>query len=167
MAGRRVWLARQSKEQTVTEKLSYKSRMVLNELGIFVNAQTTITYRLIRVLLPPGEVEVLLTTLIDARRFKHGYFSEIYRKRWGIETCFLVIKSFLELANFSAYTVNNCWQSLPRFFRGYLCALHQLQYPNGPFHGKGAGNQKTKQATPARLQTQPERRRRATQTLPC
>jgi len=36
------------KEQTVTEKLSYKPQMVLNELGICVNAQTTITYRLIR-----------------------------------------------------------------------------------------------------------------------
>ena len=78
-------------------KALYKSRMVLNELGISVNAQTTITYRLIRVMLPTGEVEVLLTTLLDTKRFKHGYFSEIYRKRWGIETCFLVIKSFLEL----------------------------------------------------------------------
>jgi len=66
------------------------------------------------VALPTGEVEVLLTTLLDTRRFKHGYFSEIYCKRWGIESCFFVIKSFLELANFSAYTVNNCWQSLSR-----------------------------------------------------
>ncbi|MCO6477481.1 MAG: hypothetical protein J5I94_12700 [Phaeodactylibacter sp.] len=75
---------------------------------------------------------------LDTKRFKRGYFSEIYRKRWGIETCFHVIKSFLELANFSAYTVNNCWQSLPRFFRGYLCPLYPLQYPNRIFYGKRA-----------------------------
>ncbi|TAK45892.1 MAG: hypothetical protein EPO28_03160, partial [Saprospiraceae bacterium] len=73
------------KEQIITEKLSYKSRTVLNELGISVNVQTTITYRLIRVMLSTGEVEVLLTTLLDTKRFKHAYFAEIYRKRWGIE----------------------------------------------------------------------------------
>ena len=115
----KAFVASGKKEQTVTEKLSYKSRVALNELGICVNAQTTITYRLIRVMLSTGEVEVLLTTLLDARRFKHGYFSEIYCKRWGIETCFHVIKSFLELANFSAYTVNNCWQDVYSHFINY------------------------------------------------
>ena len=115
----KTFVASGKKEQTVTEKLSYKSRVVLNELGICVNAQTTITYRLIRVMLSTGEVEVLLTTLLDTRRFKHGYFSEIYCKRWGIETCFHVIKSFLELANFSAYTVNNCWQDVYSHFINY------------------------------------------------
>ena len=105
----KAFVASGKKEQIITERLSYKSRIVLNSLGLPVNAQTTITYRLIRVILPTGEVEVLLTTLLDTKRFKRGYFSEIYRKRWGIETCFHVIKSFLELANFSAYTVNNCW----------------------------------------------------------
>ncbi|MCB9349895.1 MAG: transposase [Lewinellaceae bacterium] len=70
-------------------------------------------------MLSTGEVEVLLTTLLDTRRFKHGYFSEIYCKRWGIETCFHVIKSFLELANFSAYTVNNCWQDVYSHFINY------------------------------------------------
>ena len=115
----KTFVASGKKEQTVTEKLSYKSRVALNELGICVNAQTTITYRLIRVMLSTGEVEVLLTTLLDTRRFKHGYFSEIYCKRWGIETCFHVIKSFLELANFSAYTVNNCWQDVYSHFINY------------------------------------------------
>jgi len=100
------------KEQIITEKLSQKSRATLNALGIEVNIQATITYRLIRIVLPTGEVEVLLTNLLDAKRFKHAYFSEIYNKRWGIETCFFVIKSFLQLANFSAYTVNNCWQDI-------------------------------------------------------
>ena len=115
----KAFVASGKKEQIITERLSYKSRIVLNSLGIPVNAQTTITYRLIRVILPTGEVEVLLTTLLDTKRFKRGYFSEIYRKRWGIETCFHVIKSFLELANFSAYTVNNCWQDIYAHFINY------------------------------------------------
>ena len=115
----KAFVASGKKEQIITERLSYKSRIVLNSLGLPVNAQTTITYRLIRVILPTGGVEVLLTTLLDTKRFKRGYFSEIYRKRWGIETCFHVIKSFLELANFSAYTVNNCWQDIYAHFINY------------------------------------------------
>lgn len=110
------FVASGKKEKTVTEKLSQKSRATLNSLGIAVNIQTTITYRLVRIILPTGEVEVLLTTLLDAKRFKHAYFSEIYHKRWGVETCFFVIKSFLQLANFSAYTVNNCWQDIYAVF---------------------------------------------------
>ncbi len=107
-----AFVASGKKEQIITEKLSYKSRTVLNELGITVTPQTTITYRLIRVILPNGQIEVLLTTLTDTKRFKHGYFSEIYRKRWGIESCFFVLKSFFQLVNFSAYTVNNCWADI-------------------------------------------------------
>jgi hypothetical protein len=103
----------------IRERLSQKSRAVLQELGINVNTQTTITYRLVRVELPKGEVEVLLTTLTDTKRFKRAYFGQIYGKRWGIETCFFAIKSFLELANFSAYTVNNCWADIYAHFIHY------------------------------------------------
>ena len=108
----RDFVASGKKQRAVTENLSPKSRQVLQSLGLQVNIQATITYRLVRVELTTGEVEVLLTTLLDEKRFRLGYFSEIYRKRWGVETCFFVIKSFLELVNFSAYTVNNCWQDI-------------------------------------------------------
>jgi hypothetical protein len=43
----------------------------------------------------------------------------VYRKRWGIETCFFVLKSYLQLTNFSAYTVNNCWQDIYSHFIFY------------------------------------------------
>lgn len=100
------------KEQIITERLSYKSRQVLQALGFIVNSASVISYRLIRVILSTGEVEVLLTTLLDVKRFKHNYFGVIYGKRWGVETCFLVIKSFLQLTNFSTYKVNTCWQDI-------------------------------------------------------
>lgn len=106
------FVANGKKEQIITERLSYKSRKVLQSLGFSATFETLITYRLIRAILPNGEVEVLLTTLLGTKRFKHAYFAEIYNKRWGIETCFFVIKSFLQLANFSACTVNNCWQDI-------------------------------------------------------
>ena len=115
----KAFVAGGKKDQAVTERLSYKSRRALKSLGFDVDATTTISYRLIRVPLPGGGTEVLLTTLTDRRRFPHSGFARIYAKRWGIETCFLVIKSFLELANFSAYTVNNCWQDIYAHFINY------------------------------------------------
>ena len=104
------------KEQIITEKLSPKARKSLRELGMDNLVRTKITYRLIRVILPNGQTEVLLTTLMDQKRFKHTYFAEVYRQRWGIESCFFVLKSFFQFANFSAYTVNNCWQDIHAHF---------------------------------------------------
>lgn len=107
------FVASGKKELIVTEKLSEKAQKSLKELGIPSGPQGTITYRLIRVAIPStGEVEVLLTTLLDTKRFRHAYFCEIYNKRWGIESCFFVLKSFFQLANFSAYTVRGCWHDI-------------------------------------------------------
>ncbi len=104
------------KEQIITEKLSKTARQSLKELAIEFDPEATITYRLIRVILPDGQTEVLLTTLSDQKQFKQAYFAEVYRKRWGIESCFFVLKSFFQFANFSAYTVNNCWQDIYAHF---------------------------------------------------
>lgn len=104
------------KEQIITEKLTKTARKSLQELGLEHLAQTHITYRLIRVILPDGQIEVLLTTLLDQKRFKQACFAELYRKRWGIESCFFVLKSFFQLANFSSYIVNNCWQDIYAHF---------------------------------------------------
>lgn len=111
----------------ITERLQLRARLALRELGIAATYQTTITYRLIRIILPNGQTEVLLTTLVDKKRFHWPQFGEIYRKRWGIESCFFVIKSFFQLANFSAYTINNCWQDIYCHFILYniQTALHQ------------------------------------------
>ena len=111
----------------ITERLQLRARLALRELGIPVDLNTTITYRLIRVVLPSGEIEVLLTTLLDKKRFPWPHFGEVYRKRWGIESCFFVLKSFFQLANFSAYTVNNCWQDIysTLIFYNIQTAVHQ------------------------------------------
>ena len=100
----------------ITEPLQYKARKTLLEMGIAATSKTTITYRLIRIALPTGETEVLLTTLLDQKRYRWVHFGEIYRLRWGIETCFFVIKSYLQLANFSSYTLNNCQQDIYSHF---------------------------------------------------
>lgn len=115
------------KQQIITEPLQIKARQTLEEMGIHVALAATITYRLILIRLPNGTPEVLLTTLTDKKKYHSPHFGEIYRQRWGIETCFFVIKSYLQLCNFSAYTPNNCWQDIYSHFILYnlQTALHR------------------------------------------
>lgn len=100
----------------VTELLQIRARKALASLGINVNIQTTITYRLIRVELPTGETEVLLTTLIDKKRYGYEYFASLYNKRWGIETAFFTIKSLFLLSSFSSVKPNLCWAEIYSHF---------------------------------------------------
>jgi len=59
------------------------------------------SFRAVRVLLPNGEYESLLTNL-DSGEFPPDELREIYRLRWGIETSFRVLKHTVGLANFHA-----------------------------------------------------------------
>jgi hypothetical protein len=108
----KAFVASGKNEAIITEKLSSKSKATLNAHGFEVNSQNTITYRLIRVKLPTGEIEVLLTSLIDTKKFCYAYFQELYRKRWGVETFIFVIKSFFQLFNFSTIKENGIWQDV-------------------------------------------------------
>ena len=123
----KVFISSGKRQQIITEPLQIRARRVLPELKIKVPVDTAITYRLIRINLPNNETEVLLTTLLDKNKYHWPHFGEIYRKRWGIESCFFVIKSFFQLSNFSSYTVNNCWQDIFCHFMLYnlQTALHQ------------------------------------------
>lgn len=97
------------REQIITEPLGQRARESLRELDIFPSdPRPHITYRLIRVDLPTGETEVLLTTLIDKKKYPHTCFAKIYCSRWGIETCFFILKSFLQITNFSAHLPDLC-----------------------------------------------------------
>lgn len=56
--------------------------------------------RLIRVDLP-GEVEVLITNLLDEKRYNVSVFKELYHLRWGVEEGYKRIKQWVEIENFS------------------------------------------------------------------
>lgn len=57
--------------------------------------------RLVRVLLSTGEYEVLVTSLLDDYRYPTEGFLELYHLRWGIETFYGLLKTRLELENFT------------------------------------------------------------------
>lgn len=57
--------------------------------------------RFVRVVLDNGEIEVLVTSLLDKEKFPTESFKEIYWKRWGVETFYSVLKNRLALENFT------------------------------------------------------------------
>jgi hypothetical protein len=64
-------------------------------------ASHRIKVRLLRILLENGEVELLLTSLLDFQKYPHECFKLLYFKRWGVETLFDRLKNILSVENFS------------------------------------------------------------------
>ena len=65
---------------------------------------TQLRVRLVSVRLPTGELEVLVTSLIDESSYPTPGFLGLYGRRWGIETYFQVLKGRLDLENFTGLT---------------------------------------------------------------
>ncbi len=63
-----------------------------------------ITVRFIKLILSTGEVEVLVTSLLDETLYPTEDFRALYNQRWGIETFYDVIKNRLNLENFTGKT---------------------------------------------------------------
>jgi len=57
--------------------------------------------RLVKVLLPTGQIEVLVTNLMDSAAITVADLGELYKKRWGIETIIDSLKNQLNLMMFS------------------------------------------------------------------
>lgn len=64
----------------------------------------TIQVRLIRVDLPGGETEVLITTLLDSRKYPTKMFMKLYFMRWKVETFYDELKNKLKAEHFSGYS---------------------------------------------------------------
>lgn len=65
---------------------------------------TAIKVRLIRVELPSGEIELLITSLLDSSRYKHTIFKQLYFERWKVETFYDELKNKLKIEHFSGYS---------------------------------------------------------------
>jgi hypothetical protein len=73
--------------------------------------------RFITVRLSTGELEVLVTTLLDEAAYPTGKFAALYHLRWSVETCYLMLKSRLDLKNWSGLTM----RSRARIWRRRCC----------------------------------------------
>jgi len=65
---------------------------------------TPFRLRLIRVVLPSGQIEVLATSLLDEGQYPAAVFGQLYQQRWRIEEAFRHIKCRLKLERFGGET---------------------------------------------------------------
>lgn len=75
-------------------------RVALRAAGLAL----TLKVRFVSVRLPTGELEVLVTSLLDPAKYPTADFLALYHCRWNHETFYQVLKSRLELENFSGHT---------------------------------------------------------------
>jgi 23S rRNA G2069 N7-methylase RlmK/C1962 C5-methylase RlmI len=104
------------RQQIVRAPMAERAVRSLRKLGHPVSRSDRMSYRLIRVDLPGDEVEILLTTLVNTKRWPASDFKELYRLRWGVETCFHQLKSYFQATLFSSYKVAEIEQDLWALF---------------------------------------------------
>ncbi len=68
------------------------------------NKNTSIKIRLIRVELPSGQIELLISSLLNSKKYSNKIFKELYFKRWGVETFYDELKNKLKVEHFSGYS---------------------------------------------------------------
>lgn len=88
-------------EAIVTYRPNRTSRQQCEEMNL---PDTPITLRLIRVDLP-GETEVLITNLMDQKRYPAQEFKRLYHLRWGVEEFYKRLKYHQEVENISGKSV--------------------------------------------------------------
>jgi hypothetical protein len=64
----------------------------------------TLNVRFVRVVLDNGEIEVLATSLLDTKKFTTANLKELYWMRWGAETFYGILKTRLDIENFTGYS---------------------------------------------------------------
>jgi hypothetical protein len=89
-----------------------------------LNLPTSLTVRFVRVRLNTGENEVLVTSLGDDFLYPTAGFLELYRLRWGIETFYGLLKTRLELENFTGIGVEAIQQDF--YATVFLSGLESL-----------------------------------------
>lgn len=74
------------------------------------NYQTYQMVRLVRVELPDGEDEILITSLLDNKKYPCKIFKNLYFQRWGVEEFYDEFKNKLKAEHFSGYSKHSILQ---------------------------------------------------------
>lgn len=83
-----------------------------------------ITVRLVRLTLANGDVEILVTDLLDEQSYPTAEFGPLYHLRWGVETFYGRLKTRLLLENFSGYSAEAVKQDF--FATVFITGLESL-----------------------------------------
>lgn len=92
----------ESDDEVVTLSLPPKHHQWAQQQGI---VNHSLSVRLVKIELDSGEIEVLLTSLIDQSSVSLPDLKELYRLRWGVETAFDALKHKTEFENFSGKSI--------------------------------------------------------------
>jgi len=68
--------------------------------------------RIVRVELPSGKTEVLVSSLTDLIAYPTSLFADLYHQRWGVEEDYKVLKSRLNIENYSSVSVEGILQDI-------------------------------------------------------
>jgi Transposase DDE domain len=96
----------------------------LEEQGFSTDANTKVKVRLVRVELESGETEILVTNLMDTKKYPRKCFKELYGKRWGCETRIEIIKNKLQAEIFTGHKPQAIYQDF--FCTMIVLNLHNL-----------------------------------------
>lgn len=96
-AARRMLHGEGPDSQGVTRAPCAGQAPLMRQLGL----PQTLTVRFVRVRLSTGEWEVRVTSLCDEVAYPTADFLEVYHWRWGVETFYGLLKTRLDLENFS------------------------------------------------------------------
>lgn len=111
------------KERIVTFTLPKKDRAKLKDFPNMLD--TEITCRLIKVELENGEKEVLCTSLTDDKKYLYEEFEQLYHYRWNEEEAYKLLKSRIELEDFSGKTAKAVKQDFhAKVFLMTLCSAY-------------------------------------------
>ena len=111
------------KERIVTFSLPKKDRKKLADYPEIMDQ--TITCRLIKIELETGEKEILCTSLTDIEKYEYVEFDSLYHYRWNEEEAYKLLKSRIELENFSGKTAIAVKQDFfAKVFLMTLCAAY-------------------------------------------
>jgi len=97
-------------EQVVCLQLPEKHHQLLKK---YPHLKTSHKVRLIKKSDRKGDVQVFCTSLIDSNQYSRKSILNLYKQRWGIEEAYKLIKSRLEVADFSGMT---CWAVQQDFY---------------------------------------------------
>jgi Transposase DDE domain len=113
------WTAR-TQECVVTLEVTSKAHGYVAEHHL----PTTLRVRLLKVVLPSGEVEVLGTDLLDPQTYPAAEFKVVYGWRWNHETYHDRIKNIFEIERFSGHSL----QAIKQDFYGviFLATLESI-----------------------------------------
>ena len=108
----------------VTLNVTDKAIKSLGKIGYYLTRKETVKVRLIRVVLPTGEIEVIATNLYDSQMYPSKIFKELYFMRWGVEVEFGAHKNIYQIEQQSGYSVNTIKQDF--YTNIFISNLHNI-----------------------------------------